>query len=159
MTRKIFGRIASARSLVFAMASLAALALSAFDTPYLTFRSAASFSLDWTGSSITAGLSDGQYYLYLRGKDNTHINNSTATYSSPFTLSGATADIYCEGDIETLRDYEGNPPAMTNYCYGYLFKGWTKLVSPPTISATTSTEGCYRSMFDYSRCGCLGHLE
>ena len=92
MTRKILGRIMSARLFVFAMASLAALALSAFDTPYLTFRSASSFSLsatkrwdgtlqkatgnptdeaswsDWSGSSISAGLSDGQYYIYLRGK-------------------------------------------------------------------------------------------
>ena len=48
MTRKILGRIMSARLFVFAMASLAALALSAFDTPYLTFRSASSFSLSAT---------------------------------------------------------------------------------------------------------------
>ena len=160
------------KSFICATVAFASLASFSFDTPYLTFRSASSFTLsatkrwdgtlqkatgnptdeaswsDWTGSSISAGLSGGQYYIYLRGKDNTHINNSTATYSSPFTLSGATADIYCEGDIETLRDYEGNPPAMANYCYGYLFKGWTKLVSPPTISATTSTEGCYRNMFE-----------
>ena len=101
MTHKFLGRIPSARLVIFAIASLAALALSAFDTPYLTFKSASSFSLsatkrwdgtlqkatsnptdeaswsDWTGSSITAGLSDAQYYIYLRGKDNTTLNNSS----------------------------------------------------------------------------------
>jgi len=169
MTRKILGRIMSARLFVFAMASFAALALSAFDTPYLTFRSASSFSLsatkrwdgtlqkatsnpaseaswsEWTGASITAVESGGQYYIYLRGKDNTHINNTT---SSPFTLSGATADIYCDGDIETLRDYEGNPPNMVQYCYAALFNGWTRLVSPPVMSATTLAVDCYRNMFE-----------
>ena len=58
MTHKFLGRIPSARSFVFAMASLAALALSAFDTPYLTFRSASSFSLYGTSSRWTG---DGGY--------------------------------------------------------------------------------------------------
>jgi len=123
MIHKFFGRLATARSFVFAMVSFAALALSAFDTPYLTFRSATSFTLsatkawdgtlqkatsnpadgsswsDWTGASITAEQTDGQYYIYLRGTGNTVVNNSYTAW----TLTGS--NIYCEGDIETLRGY------------------------------------------------------
>ena len=95
MTLKPFGRIMSAKSFVLFAASLAALALQAFDTPYLTFRGASSFSLrvssskwdgkieystdtvnwtEWNGASVSAALSDGQYRLYLRGENNTNLN-------------------------------------------------------------------------------------
>ena len=168
MIQKLFGRLALARSFVFAMVSLAALALSAFDTPYLTFRSATSFSIsitkrwdgtlqkatsnpteesswsDWTGTSITAVQTGGQYYIYLRGKNNTFITGGTSTYSG-FTLSGS--NIYCEGDIETLRDYEGNPLAMATGCYRYLFSNCSSLKSAPVLSATMLANGCYYGMF------------
>ena len=162
MIQKIFGRIASARSFVFAMASLAALALQAFDTPYLTFRSASSFTLSatktwdgtlqmatsnpsdgssWTGASITAEQSGGQYYIYLRGTGNTVVNNSYTAW----TLLGS--DIYCEGDIETLRGYDGNVPTMAESCYKCLFKGCTALKSIPTFSAMTVPNLSYYQMF------------
>ena len=174
MMRKILGRIASARSFVFAAFALAMSAVSAFDTPYLTFRSASSFSLsatkrwdgtlqkatgnptdeaswsDWTGSSITAGLSDGQYYIYLRGKDNTTLNNSS--YGALFSFSSG-ASVYCEGDIEALRDYEGNPPAMAAGCCKYMFTGCRALLSAPSLSATTLANECYFGMF--SSCSSL----
>ena len=170
MTRKIFGRIMSARLFVFAIASLAALALSAFDTPYLTFRSASSFSITaytpnwdgtleystdavnwttWTGGSsksISGVLSDGQYRLYLRGTGNTVVSGGNS-----FSFSGS-GDVYCEGDIETLRDYNGNPPAMAANCYKYMFMSWTKLKSAPALSATELATECYSSMFN----GCTG---
>ena len=163
MMHKFFGRLATARSFVFAMVSFAALALSAFDTPYLTFRSATSFSIsitkrwdgtlqkatsnpteesswsDWTGTSIAAVQTGGQYYIYLRGKNNTFITGGTSTYSG-FTLSGS--NIYCEGDIETLRDYEGNPLAMATGCYRYLFSNCSSLKSAPVLSATMLANGC-----------------
>lgn len=176
MTRKIFGRIPSARSLVFAMASLAALALSAFDTPYLTFRSASSFSISgtssrwtgdggyleyatsnpadsaswstWSGSYISAAQTAGQYYIYLRGKGISSFNPNGYT-SSALSLS-ATRDVYCEGDIETLRGYDGDVPAMGANCYKYMFNNWSRLKSPPVLSATTLAESCYESMFYFS---------
>ena len=156
----------------FAMAAFTA---SAFDTPYLTFRSTASFSLsatkrwdgtlqkatgnptdeaswsDWTGSSITAGLSDGQYYIYLRGKDNTTLNNSS--YGALFSFSYGATSVYCEGDIEALRDYEGNPPSMAAGCCMYMFSGCTELLSAPSLSATTLANECYFGMF--SECSSL----
>ena len=165
MIHKILGRLASVRLFVFATLALASFAASAFDTPYLTFRSAASFSLsttkrwdgtiqkatsnpaseeswsEWTGASISAGLSDGQYYIYLRGKNNTVLNNSYTAW----TLTGS--NIYCEGDIETLRGYDGDVPAMAESCYKCLFSGCTALKSIPTLSATTVPNYSYYQMF------------
>jgi hypothetical protein len=124
------------RSFLCAAFALASLVSQAFDTPYLTFRSESSFNITvysakwdgtmeystdavawttWTGSSISGVLSDGQYRLYLRG-----MGNSTVSGGSSWSLSGS-SDLYCEGDIETLRDYSGNSPAMAANCYKYIF--------------------------------------
>ena len=162
------------KSIVCAFAALATLVASAFDTPYLTFRSASSFSLsatkrwdgtlqkatsnptdeaswsDWTGSSISAGLSDGQYYIYLRGSNNTIINGNN--YSG-WTLTGS--GIYCEGDIETLRGYDGTVLPMGANCYQYLFNNQSALVSAPFFSATVLAEKCYYNMFQ----NCTGLID
>ena len=151
------------RSFLCAAFALASLVSQAFDTPYLTFRSESSFNITvysakwdgtmeystdavawttWTGSSISGVLSDGQYRLYLRG-----MGNSTVSGGSSWSLSGS-SDLYCEGDIETLRDYSGNSPAMAANCYKYIFLGWSKLKSAPELSATTLTNECYASMFN-----------
>ena len=163
MVNKILGRVSAVRSFVFAALALASFAASAFDTPYLTFRSAASFSLrvsgpkwdgtieystdavnwtTWTGSTISAALSDGQYRLYLRGENNTNLNGGN--YSG-WSLTGS--NVYCEGDIEALRDYNGNPPAMAANCCRYMFSGQSALVSAPSLSATTLNSDCYEYMF------------
>ena len=151
------------RSFLCAAFALATLVSQAFDTPYLTFRSESSFNITvysakwdgtmeystdavawttWTGSSISGELSDGQYRLYLRG-----TGNSAVSGGSSWSLSGS-SDLYCEGDIETLRDYSGNSPAMAANCYKYIFLGWSKLKSAPALSATTLTNECYASMFN-----------
>ena len=157
-------RIPSVRSFLIALASLAALAVQAVDTPYLTFRSASSFSLrvsspkwdgkieystdtvnwtEWDGSSVSAALSDGQYRLYLRGENNTVVSGG-----NKWTLTGSS--VYCEGDIETLRGYDGNVPTMGAKCYDSMFGGYSAdstLVSAPTLSATTLATDCYEYMF------------
>ena len=168
MIRKILGRLAAVRPLAFAFFALASFAASAFDTPYLTFRSAASFSLrvsspkwdgkieystdtvnwtEWNGASVSAALSDGQYRLYLRGENNTNLNGGS--YSG-WSLTGS--NIYCDGDIEALRGYSGNPPAMEANCCKYMFSGQSALVSAPSLSATTLNSDCYEYMFR----GCTG---
>ncbi len=162
MMHKILGRIASARSFVFAAFALAMSAASAFDTPYLTFRSPSTFSISvwspkwdgtmeystdkanwttWTGSSISAAQSGDEYFLYLRGTGNSIV----ASTSWGFTGSG---ELVCEGDIETLRDYNGNPPPMGEKCYYMMFYGCTQLTTPPVLSATTLATGCYNAMFN-----------
>jgi len=167
MTLKAFCRIVSARSFIVAAATLASLALQAFDTPYLTFRSASSFTItsktviwdgtleysidtvNWTAiaasSTMTAVESSGQYYIYMRGKGNSVLN--PGKYESLFTLA-ATEDVYCEGDIETLRAYDNvDMPTMGSQCYKYMFGGWTRLASLPTFSATSLASQCYMRMF------------
>ena len=162
MMHKFFGRIASARSFVFAAFALAMSAAFAFDTPSLTFRSASSFSISvwspkwdgtmqystdkanwttWTGSSISAVQSGDEYFLYLRGTGNSIV----ASTSWDFTGNG---ELVCEGDIETLRDYNGNPPPMGEKCYYMMFYGCTQLTTPPVLSATTLATGCYNAMFN-----------
>ena len=163
------------KSFICAFAALATLVALAFDTPYLTFRSASQFRLSgtssrwssgtldiatsnptdeaswtkgWTGTQVTAVQTDGQYYIYLRGTGITAFGGSSY-YGSPFSLTWVTtsADVYCEGDIETLRGYNGDVPAMGEYCYRYMFSGWTDLASAPTLSATTLANYCYQGMF------------
>lgn len=175
MIHKILGRLASVRLFAFATLALASFAASAFDTPYLTFRSASQFRLSgtsnrwssgtldiatsnptdeaswtkgWAGTQVTAVQTDGQYYIYLRGTGITTFGGSSY-YGSPFSLTWVTtsADVYCEGDIETLRGYNGDVPAMGEYCYRYMFSGWTDLASAPTLSATTLANYCYQGMF------------
>ena len=173
MINKILDRLPAARPFVFAIVSLAALAVQAFDTPYLTFRSTGSFSLSgtssrwtgdggyleyatsnpadsaswttWTGSYTSAVQTDGQYYIYLRGKGIATFNPSGLS-SATFSLS-ASQNVYCEGDIETLRGYDGDVPAMGANCYKYMFYNWSKLKSAPVLSATTLANNCYEGMF------------
>ena len=160
------------KSFVCAFAALATLVASAFDTPYLTFRSSASFSLSgsssrwssgtldiatsnptdeaswtkgWTGSYTSAVQTDGQYYIYLRGKGITAFSNAYSS-SAPISLS-ATQNVYCEGDIETLRGYDGDVPAMGANCYRCMFYNWSRLASAPTLSATVLADNCYNNMF------------
>lgn len=161
MIRKILGRLAAVRPLAFAAFALASFVASAFDTPYLTFRSAETFSLQiwspkwdgtmeystdkvnwttWTGSSISAVQSGDEYFLYLRGAGNSIVASTTWN----FTGSG---ELVCEGDIETLRDYNGNPPPMGEKCYWMMFYDCKQLTTPPVLSATTLAAQCYNSMF------------
>ena len=166
---KLIGRIASVRSFIVAAFALAALVSQAFDTPYLTFRSASSFSLrtgntlkNWDGTieystdaenwtvwsgttTLTASQSGGEYFLYLRGTNNTKITGSSSSnYKWVFPTGN---NIYCEGDIETLRGYDENLPGMASQCYRYMFYGCSALASAPILSATALTERCYDSMF------------
>ena len=157
------------KSFVCVFAALATLVASAFDTPYLTFRSASSFSLrtgnmmkNWDGTieystdaenwtvwsgttTLTASQSGGEYFLYLRGTNNTKITGSSSSNNKWTFPTGN--NIYCEGDIETLRGYDGNAPGMVSQCYRYMFYGCSALASAPILSATALTERCYDSMF------------
>ena len=165
MIRKFFGRVSAVRSLVIVIAALATLALQAFDTPYLTFRSPNSFSISatkrwngtieystdtvnwttWTGAEISAEQSGAEYFLYMRGSGNTTISATSSTASGAWKLTGS--NISCEGDIETLREYSGTPSTMGAYCYQQMFMGQTALVKAPTLSATTLANACYAYMF------------
>lgn len=141
--------------------------------PYLTFSAASSFILGtgntaknwdgtleystdattwqtWAGTSGISSSSDGK--LYLRGTGNTTLHNSSASWSSAFTLSRGVS-VSCEGNIETLLDYQtvvnGQHPTMGNYCFCMLFADCTSLITAPSFPATTLSQGCYEYMFYY----------
>ena len=134
--------------------------------PYLTFQSNSSFTLKvynntkgWNGTlyystdttnwSVWNGttLSSVNNKLYLRGTGNTRITSDNQNHK--WVLTGS--NIECIGNIENLLDWEavasGNHPSMASYCYAYMFRGCTALVSPPALPATTLADYCYYFMF------------
>ena len=102
----------------------------------------------WDGTTILSAVADdGEYFLYLRGTENTFITRSGS--SDKFVLTGS--DISCIGNIENLLDYasveSGEHPMMANYCYYYMFYGCTALTQAPVLPATTLSNNCYSNMF------------
>lgn len=129
---------------------------------YLTFRSPTPFSIDpnganwdgsmfystdavtwsdWDGGSASAALSDGEYKLFVRGRNNTVVSNGTA-----WRLIGD--QIYCDGLITTLLDYTITNPYMGINCFYAMFNNCAALVTAPTLPATVLATSCYRSMFN-----------
>ena len=104
----------------------------------------------WDGTVINSS-ADGK--LYMRGVGNTLITgNNPYQYGSPtatWVFTGS--NVSCEGNIETLLDYAtvaaGEHPEMADYCYYYLFRGWTSLITVPELPSPTLTRYCYNSMF------------
>ncbi len=163
-----------ARFCALAIAGL--FAATATANPYLTFSSAQSFTItpqealwdgtleystdaqNWSafGTAGAAAADDGSgtHKLYLRGTDNTRISSASAD-AAAWTLT-ASANVACEGNIETLLDHaavgNGQHPAMDAYCFINLFKGWTALTDAPALPATTLADYCYYGMFH----GCTG---
>ena len=111
--------------------------------PYLTFLGNEEFTLqtfnntkNWDGTleystdAITwstwdgvTGISSSGKKLYLRGTGNTVITGNSADYSFLFNSINQTYTlrISCQGNIESLLDYEtvaaGNHPPMGSYCF------------------------------------------
>ena len=102
----------------------------------------------WDGTTILSAVADdGEYFLYLRGTENTFITRSGS--SDKFVLTGS--DISCIGNIENLLDYasvaSGKHPTMSTYCYYYMFYDCTALTQAPSLPATTLANFCYSNMF------------
>ncbi len=144
---------------------------------YLTFSSANSFTLRtynkkvnwdgtmyystnaidwdvWQGTEISAADNGVEYVIYLRGDSNTRVVTlEKADYlnadNSRFVLTGT--DIACQGNIETLLDYDmvanGEAPVMAKGCFTDLFYNCAELVLPPQLPAVDLSYGCYTSMF------------
>ena len=102
----------------------------------------------WNGSEISAASDGTNYVLLLRGTGNSYITGSTTT-SGRFVFTGS--DISCNGNIETLLDYEqvmlGTHPVMAVQAYIDMFRDCTNLVTAPDLPATTLTNSCYYEMF------------
>lgn len=141
--------------------------------PYLTFKSAYPFSLArlnlnfdgileyskdaeswsaWADSSQVivsspkdAGEDSGNHVVYLRGSGNSVMNGT----DNALVVRGWC--VRCQGNIETLLDYEtvaaGEHPAMGEGGFRNLFRSSPGLYTAPDLPATTLTKTCYAGMF------------
>lgn len=91
--------------------------------------------------------------LYVRGTDNTKTYTSRGgIFGIPlFEYSTYFREIYCDGNVETLLDWQkvknGEHPSMSKDCFRNLFQNWSYLVKAPSLPATTLSDGCYSRMF------------
>ncbi|MBQ8109703.1 MAG: hypothetical protein IJ124_06055 [Clostridia bacterium] len=103
---------------------------------------------DWAVWDGTTTLQSVDGFLALRGTGNSKITG-TINNNYRWVLTGA--NIRCDGNIETLLNYQtvasGNHPVMGDYCYYGMFGYCGSLVSAPELAATTPSQGCYRMMF------------
>ena len=102
----------------------------------------------WQNWKPTTTLTISNGHLYLRGVGITKLNGG---YSPIFTLGGNSTSIRCDGNIETLLDYQTvlnlEHPTMDANCFQSMFNGQSKLISPPSLPTTTLSNSCYMSMF------------
>ena len=100
--------------------------------------------INWsTWDYNTLNIANGQS-VYIRGTNPDGISRSTTKYSY-FTMTGSLA---CSGNVMWLIDYNTDLTTIPcNYCFYYLFRQCTSLISAPELSATTLAEGCYSDMF------------
>jgi len=102
---------------------------------------------NWSGESVSAIIdSESKYKLYFRGIGNTYLATSSSDYTR-FSISNSSS-VDCDGNIMALLDYQ-NPSTTipSSYCFYYLFRGASRLVSAPQLPATTLTSYCYTGMF------------
>lgn len=101
-------------------------------------------------TSIRSVWHKGGYKIYFRGTNNTYFNTGSSSDVSPIEYTG-TAYIQCEGNIETLLDYQkvlnGEHPSMSSNCFSALFNNFLRLTQAPELPATRLTSDCYRKMF------------
>jgi len=142
--------------------------------PYLTFSSPNSFTLNivdnkkywdgtleystdtenwstWDGTTVLSSTQSGATkYLFVRGSNNTYITGISASSSiAHWVLTGS--NISCNGNIETLLDYQtvlnGNHPTMAEDCYAHMFRACISLTTAPNLPTTTLVSSCYSCMF------------
>lgn len=106
----------------------------------------------WNGDTTiySAPRSDGKHVLYMYGVGNSKITGGGPNAQQQrWILSGN--NIYCNGSVESLLDYEvvlnGAHPPMASYAFAYLFEGCDSLITPPSLSATSLSIYCYWRMF------------
>ena len=99
----------------------------------------------WTTLSGTEAMQSANKKLYLRGKSNTTFSY----YSYTFVKWVLSEKARCDGNIQTLLDYDKPswPNINSEWCYASMFDGCTNLTSPPELPATYLQPYCYRNMF------------
>ena len=136
--------------------------------PYVTFHAnvGQKFKMttkDYTISGLEYSVNDGEWKnvvaneevsfgglngtLRLRGTNICGTASSMSEYST-ITFTYPESEVYCDGDIRTLLDYENYKTVDTkNARFCNLFKSCIALISAPELPATTLANECYSSMF------------
>lgn len=98
----------------------------------------------WTTLAGTEEMRSVDKKLYLRGKNTCFGTSYGNAHGIKWKLS-AKAD--CNGNIQTLLDWENPPASISIDCYNSMFNGCTNLTAAPELPATTLANNCYYSMF------------
>ncbi len=105
-------------------------------------------NFDLGGADAAYDAAAGEYRLYFRGRNNTHIAENSSTLPWKITTGGKVA---CSGNIEALLDHtvvaDGRHPTMDAYCFASFFRNCQALTSAPLLPATNLTHSCYWGMF------------
>lgn len=76
-------------------------------------------------------------------------NSSFSSSTSNYYIFQMTGKIAASGDVTSLLNGLGGDVALPrNYCYYYMFKACTSLVTAPNLPATTLASWCYTDMFN-----------
>ena len=112
------------------------------NAPLLYYSTDAMSWSEWDYSELTFSNSEP---LYICGNNPNGINSSENKYSF-FTSTGNNFGI--SGDIMSLINKDVDTFIIPNdYCFFHLLSNCDKLITPPSLPATTLTYGCYMSMF------------
>lgn len=115
----------------------------------LEWRNGTSDWAVWNGASISSA----DNIIDIRGTGNTIITGSAvADNAKIWFFSGSSATtIECEGNIETLLDYQtvknGQHPTMGSSCFANMFQGQTKITKAPSLPSLDLASSCYSYMF------------
>lgn len=119
-----------------------------------TYEGSLQYSTDtitWADVIKGTAISSVNNKIYLRGSGNSCFGQSGGTsLISKILLTGS--NVKCDGNIETLLDYQtvlkGEHPTMANECFEGMFQSCTSLITAPSLPATKLSDLCYRAMFN-----------
>lgn len=116
--------------------------------------------IKWIEWNHTDTIFSKKKHLYMRGVGNEHISgysSSSIIRDNSWIINGT--DVFCEGNIEDILDYEtvknGEHPQMKTYCFCRLFRNCTCLKSSPRLPSLHCPTACYKGMF----AGCINLLS
>lgn len=152
--RAVWGRLTNAdevpepfsasKYLTFTSEGVTTLSLTNYgeNAPVLYFSNDAD---EWTQWDYSELVFTNDLPLYICGDNPDGLSLSSGKYSS-FVSSGSNYSI--EGSIMSLLNKEEDIVEIpSNYCFINLFKGCEKLVSGPSLPATSLKNNCYSGMF------------
>ena len=110
-------------------------------------------AISWTEVTKGAFIYSTNSPIYLRGINNTYCkaDQNGQVFSMGYHSYSEDFSIECDGNIETLLDYQtvlnGDHPPMAEACFARLFGRCSYLTKAPELPTTTLSPYCYQDMF------------